>query len=648
MATIKEFLVKQKIGNGYYYVTIPSRSDVISGANKDRISNATDKSILNGVTTQSTSSQVTNNASAYYVMNSDGRIGEFVDILGRIEDTAPTTDAGYRLKIKLDLKKLYEYCEGDVTRSGMFSKQGDSKLKIKLGEYPSKVCSQNIVAELNSIYNTTDKDKMQYQFVRMENSTPIYAPSIEYKGSRYVKIESKAKNNCILSDKTITKSGQKDYWVKVTPIIWTVVNNEEVSKVLNGIKSDEGVEVALISDDILIEAMPFSEEWEKSSIRDYLNGITGNFQSSFLDEAGFDKIMRVKESQSENPYRFKFDDLDNDELLAECVKSRTSVYLHGVSGIGKSTRVLNLDPDAVFISLTNGMDPVEVKGGYNKYTKEQDPPIWYKNLKEICDAEPDKIHILFIDELGNVRPPVQSLVYSIVLDRQTADGLWKLPDNCCVVAAGNEQLDASAAFPITGPLFRRLCHIYYELDTEDFLKWATQIDKDGQPKMHPSIIAYIMAREAEINKNIAEKQDSILYQDFDEDNPRIVTDPRKWEIASKLLSSSNNPYSIRVAVGDNITQDFVKFCKSIQLTVEDIMDGCYNEQEYVNKSLSDKLAIISGLTYANEEQVPYVRDFISQMFGDEFVRKYDLLWIRNDPDRANFIQDLIDDPENDL
>ena len=120
MATIKEFLVKQKIGNGYYYVTIPSRSDVISGANKDRISNATDKSILNGVTTQSTSSQVTNNASAYYVMNSDGRIGEFVDILGRIEDTAPTTDAGYRLKIKLDLKKLYEYCEGDLTRSGMF------------------------------------------------------------------------------------------------------------------------------------------------------------------------------------------------------------------------------------------------------------------------------------------------------------------------------------------------------------------------------------------------------------------------------------------------------------------------------------------------------------------------------------------------
>lgn len=79
--------------------------------------------------------------------------------------------------------------------------------------------------------------------------------------------------------------------------------------------------------------------------------------------------------------------------------------------------------------------------------------------------------------------------------------------------------------------------------------------------------------------------------------------------------------------------------------MEDIIEKRYNEQEYVNKSLSDKLAIISGLTYANEEQVPYVRDFISQILGDEFVRKYDLLWIRNDPDRALFIKDLQDEIE---
>ena len=34
------------------------------------------------------------------------------------------------------------------------------------------------------------------------------------------------------------------------------------------------------------------------------------------------------------------------------------------------------------------------------------------------------------------------------------------------------------------------------------------------------------------------------------------------------------------------------------------------------------------------------------MFGNELLKKYDLMWIRNDPDRALYIQDLDQEIEN--
>ena len=652
MATIRDFLVKQKVGDCEDYVTIPSGRDVLKQSNKTRIGEASDCAILNGAKAISTFKDKKNIA-MYYILNDEDEAGsreisQCVDSLGRIEDVQDSTQAGYKVKIVLDLKKLYQFYEGDLTNliaKDAENADGTDKIKIRLGTYPSSVCSSKLGSELDKIYE--EKSSSQNYFMCFEGSAPIYAPSVTYKGERYVKVKSFANNGVILSDKNTVSKIRNEYWLKVSPIVWTVKNYDEVADVINGTREPEDQNLTLISDQVVLAGTPLTKEWDSSVIRDYLNGISQKFSTSFLQSADFEtEIKNKKIERKENPYVFTFQDLTNDELLKSCVEAKVPVFLHGVSGIGKSTRVLELDPDAVFISLTNGMDPIEVKGGYNKITRQQDPPIWYKNIKEICEADPKRNHILFIDELVNVRPSVQSLVYSIVNERKTSDGLWVLPENCSIVAAGNEQLDASAAFPLTGPLFRRFCHVYYKINTEDFLSWATKIDKNGQQRLHPAIIAYIMARESEIGRNIKNNKDSILYQEFDEDAPHIVTDPRKWAIASKLLFATKNPFSLRSAVGDAITADFVEFCKSIQLTVEDIVDGRYNEREFVEKNLSEKLAIISGLTYASEEQLPYVRDFISKMFGDELLKKYDLMWIRNDPDRALYIQDLDQEIEN--
>ena len=71
----------------------------------------------------------------------------------------------------------------------------------------------------------------------------------------------------------------------------------------------------------------------------------------------------------------------------------------------------------------------------------------------------------------------------------------------------------------------------------------------------------------------------------------------------------------------------------------------YNENDLISKDLSQKYAIIAGLVDATEDELPNVRDFIAQVFGDEFVAKFDIMWIRGDQDRALYIQELQDETE---
>ena len=67
-----------------------------------------------------------------------------------------------------------------------------------------------------------------------------------------------------------------------------------------------------------------------------------------------------------------------------------------------------------------------------------------------------------------------------MLDRAGKDGLWPLPKNAVVVAAGNESKDNLAAYPLTNALFRRFNHLYYEVDKEDWLSWATRTNSGSE------------------------------------------------------------------------------------------------------------------------------------------------------------------------
>ena len=344
-----------------------------------------------------------------------------------------------------------------------------------------------------------------------------------------------------------------------------------------------------------------------------------------------------------NPYNFNFKPLTNDQMLLDCVKANVSVFLHGPSGVGKSSRVRQIDPTATFITLRPQMNPEEIDGVLNRETGEYIPPLWYTQLVKKCKDEPNKMHVLFIDELTNVKPTVQSLIYSIVLDRKGKDGLWPLPDNAVVIGAGNEAADVSAAYPLTGALYRRFCHIYYEVNVADFLNWANDISDTSKAeeievsekpskKLHPAIYSYIRSR-----------GENVLYSDYDEDEPKICVDPRKWEIASHLLYVTKNPNSLLMAIGAELTADFVQYVKEIPLSVEDVLNKNYDKNRLVQMGVDKKIATAMALTDANEKQIKPVRVFVKKYLGEEVLAQFDLTWIGENDDRALLIAGIMED-----
>ena len=110
--------------------------------------------------------------------------------------------------------------------------------------------------------------------------------------------------------------------------------------------------------------------------------------------------------------------------------------LHGRSGDGKSARVKELDPDCEIIYLINASpDSLGGKSVLINDEMKDIPPTWYTNLLEKCEKEPDKIHIVFFDEITNASANIQGMAFNIILDKEV-NGKWKLPENARIVAAG--------------------------------------------------------------------------------------------------------------------------------------------------------------------------------------------------------------------
>lgn len=379
-------------------------------------------------------------------------------------------------------------------------------------------------------------------------------------------------------------------------------------------------------------------------------------------------------------------DMTDTEIIKTWIDAGQSVLLRGPSGIGKTERIKTLYPDLIYIKLTNNMFPEKVVGSMNLQTGQSIPPDFAKvailscatkEEKKLVDENiqnlfslSEKIYersktstkpvVILLDELLNVKPAVQSLVYTLVLNKivETGKGL-KLPANTVIVATGNQKKYSSVAEDLAEPLEKRFDHI---LDMEP--KVGEWIYEYAMPnKVHPTVIGYIFSKYLK-NK----KSDKIYKIPYFYEEPEIAeenldkygckgktNDPRGWVSISKMLYSfeedlQNGKFngknaenllktSLYSKLRDEWAEEFFEFYNEPLLTVEDIVNLRYTKDDLPN-SVNERFAQLSVLLSANEDDVSVVRDFVKQHCDPEYLEIFDIYWAGEDPKRAEIVSEL--------
>ena len=498
--------------------------------------------------------------------------------------------------------------------------------EVEFGEYPQNAADSRMQNILESEYNRgMSKTGRSYTFDSVKYNDydtgfkPVTYEEYKYQGKKYIRIKA---NSDFASGKFILSNGVEyingDYvWVEVSPVKWLIDDRTGILISKKGLVS--GIR-------FLDKYHEYHGDFSKTEMKKYLDDymIKDLFQSVNLEylqdiENSKDKGKNIKKS---NPYNLSFNKVSEEDIIKGAIESEVAVFLHGPSSEGKSARVKEIDPTCQIIYLRNATpDSLNGKSVYNSETGEMIdvPPTWLKKLQAKCDQEPDRLHILFFDEITNALPSIQGIAFNIVLDREV-NGIWKLPDNARIVAAGNDMKDSLAANQLAEPLFNRFAHVYIKTTTESWLKWASEHN------IHPAIYSYI-----------AYKNGETLRSKYDGEKPNA--DPRKWEMASKMLYATGSPEMLRALVGEDITREFVEFCKQEVITLEDVKNESYTDKDIESLNTAQRYATTMGLSQVDEANLEIVRNFTSKL-GSEFKAIFDALWIHGDESRIEIIAEL--------
>ena len=147
-------------------------------------------------------------------------------------------------------------------------------------------------------------------------------------------------------------------------------------------------------------------------------------------------------------------------------------------------------------------------------------------------------------------------------------------------------------------------------------------------RIHPSIYAYIAYKSV--------NGEDVLRTEYNGEKPNA--DPRKWEMASKILYATKQPEMLRALIGEDLTRDFVAFCQQQVITVDDVINRRYTRQD-LEMNLAERFATAVGLSSVDEKNLETVRSFVARL-GGEIRGTFDNLWIHGDEKRAERIAEL--------
>lgn len=496
---------------------------------------------------------------------------------------------------------------------------------VEFGEYPQYAAPSSMQQILETefhkglIHKGLKKTGNTYTFDGNKNPDyyykfmPVTYDEYEYGGKKYIRIKAQAYKDCFELSNGIKYLNDNHVWVEVTPVKWLVDNKNGLLISTRGLAS--GIRYAGNgAPDLKYSTSEMKEYLDKYMLHDLTQNMV------FIKADDMNKKRELTNIKAErNSYGLSFDNVSEEDIIKGAIESGVAVFLHGPSSEGKSARVKQIDPTCEIIYLRNASpESLNGKSVYNASTGEMIDvkPSWLKKLEAKCEQEPERLHVLFLDEITNALPSIQGIAFNIVLDREV-NGIWKLPDNARIVAAGNDMKDSLAANQLAEPLFNRFAHVYIKTTTESWLKWASEHN------IHPAIYAYI-----------AYKNGQTLRSEYNGEYPNA--DPRKWEMASKMLYKTQNPKMLRALVGEDITNEFVRFCNQRVITLDDVLNKNYDELEIASLNTAERYATTMGLSRVDEQNLENVRDFAG-MLGNEFKAIFETLWTHGDEKRLEII-----------
>ena len=501
--------------------------------------------------------------------------------------------------------------------------------EVEYGEYPQYAADSRMQSILELEYNRgMKKTGRSYTFDSVKYDDydtgfkPVTYEEYEYQGKKYIRIKANSDfdgNKFKLSNGAFYRDD--DYvWVEVSPVKWLI--DDRTGILVSKIGLVSGIR-------FLAGNHNYKGAFSRTEMKEYLDRYmihdltqTATFtrlQDMTPEEKAQFEEKRKQAEKRRNPYGFKFGQVSEEEIIKGAIESGVAVFLHGPSSEGKSARVKQIDPTCEIIYLRNATpESLNGKSVYNQATGEMIDvkPTWLKKLEEKCEKEPDRFHIVFLDEITNALPSIQGIAFNIVLDREV-NGIWKLPENARIVAAGNDMKDSLAANELAEPLFNRFAHVYIKTTTESWLKWASEHN------IHPAIYSYI-----------AYKKGKTLRSKYDGEKPNA--DPRKWEMASKMLYATGSPEMLRALVGEDITREFVQFCNQQVITLDDVLNGNYTDRDIQALNTAERYATTMGLSQVDDNNLEKVRSFVAGL-GAEFGAIFDVLWTHGDESKLERI-----------
>ena len=523
-----------------------------------------------------------------------------------------------------------------IPTNGKIAKRAsDGVLEVEYGYYPQEAAEKDMQEILENAYKNGKLSKTKNSYTTdsadFDDNETFFKPQkhqeYEYNGKKYVRIKANTckflDNNTILSNSMLYQNGD-NVWIEVQPVKWIV---------------DEEAHI-MITEKIIFAGVQFDDKKEEYNESDFDKTNIKKFIDEYFSKDLLQQTLQQTKNKGNNPYNLDFSETSEADIIRGAIQSNVSIFLHGKPGCGKSDRVKQLDPDFIELNLSH-LDPELLDGlaGEKDGKAVHIKPPWLEELETKCQEESDKIHILFLEELTNASPMMQSKAYGIALDKKVA-GRWKLPENARVVAAGNELEDSLVANEIAEPLYDRFAHVNIETSAENWLEWAVtpenlyerldyKKDDNSKQKIHPAIYAFISL-----------KGDEVLRTPYNREHPEPHADPRRWKMASDMLYASNNPNTLKAIVGEDLTMDFIYFCKLPTITIEDVLKGNYTDEELEEMDLGKKLATVSGLVAVDNDNMPKVREFTKKL-GPEICKKFEVQWTRGDEERLEQLQEVI-------